>query len=379
MTSTVITQGRSPGRTSAKSVSLIPQSKFDEIIRLDSILQESRIQIQQASPMAKAFITAAAMKELENAITDNMMADIMNLMDSPLGFKTDRRPGTTKRVKKNDKWVEERVEPYAKQTIKRCVIVALLAGAQLSGNEFNILVGQTYFTKEFMQRAVLAFPGINNFRMEIGAPVKHGDKTAALDARATWRIGNEPHQLECRKTDVGDMRIIVNAYESSGVDQLRGLAESKLLRRVFQALTGIKSYEPDEVEDDQSEPAIEGKLQSPIRIDHQADANSADEQQETAQPIDQSVTNEPQEPEEKSEFEGFIYNFPNAEAVLYFVHGSTQKIQESKTVELGAKMVGQCLAELDQADFSPNGKKFATDEIKKRNPTAFAMYRGKSK
>jgi hypothetical protein len=219
-----------------------------------------------------------------------------------------------------------------------------------------------------MQRAVLSFPGINHFRMEIGAPNKHGEKTAALDALATWRVGSEEFRLECRKTESGDMRIIVNSYDTSGVDQLRGLAESKLLRRVFATLTGIKSIDPDDTEPAaDSHSSVEGKLASPIQIEHlPAQAES----------VSESSIDAAQTPEEESEFGGYVYNFANAEQVLYFIDCCCQKIEDTKTIDAAGKMAKQCLDDLQQTDWSERAKTYAIAQMMERKPTAFARLRG---
>src|SRR6185369_13742563 len=44
----------------------------------------------QAGHFAKAFRMAAAIRALHHAITDEMMADIMNLQGTTLGFLTDK-------------------------------------------------------------------------------------------------------------------------------------------------------------------------------------------------------------------------------------------------------------------------------------------------
>ena len=248
-------------KTKNPDKSLIPKGKLDDVKKLDAILKESRESIQEAEPMTRAFIIAAAMKAIEDAITPAMFGDIKNLMNSPLGFKTDRYDGQTKKVKRDGKWVEEKVAPYTDSTIKRCLIVGLLAGAGLSGNEINIIAGQCYFTKEFMNKVVTSWPGLSNFFMEIGAPVTHGEKSAAMDGRASWKIEGREFAIECFNADGRDMRLIVNAYGTSGVDQLRGLGESKLLRRVVSRLTGL-NLDMDEA------PAVDGLVESNVKITH---------------------------------------------------------------------------------------------------------------
>ncbi len=270
--STTLTSAKSTTKPTTKSNTLIPATTLAEIERLDQILTDSREVIRTAKPMTRAFATAAAMREIENAITPGMMKDILNLMDSPLGFKTDRKPGSKDREGKA-------IPPYHESTIKRCVIVALLAGAELAGNQFNIIAAQAYFTKEFMQKVVRTFSGLTRFEMEIGPPMRHGEKTACMEGSAKWVLNGEPMNVVCRNTESGDMRIVVNSHATSGPDQVRGLAESKLLRRVVAKLTGLNLDEENDAY--ALNPAIEGKLASPIQIEH--------EQEQVVEPESESV------------------------------------------------------------------------------------------
>jgi hypothetical protein len=212
--------------------------------------------------------------------------------------------------------------------------------------------------------------------MEIGNPTKHGEKTAAMDARASWCIGKERFSLECRKTDSGDMRIVVNAYETSGVDQMRGLAESKLLRRVFQTLTGIKSYDPEDLPAD-SEMGFEldGKLASPIQIEQVSDPD-AEEAEEAEEVAEEPPGGSEQLEEEESEFGGYRYNFPDAEKVLFFIDSCTDKISDCPSIDQAARMLKTCLEDMDAAGFSPNAIEFIKNQLNDRNASVFARYRG---
>lgn len=232
MSTVATTEQRKP------SVALVTEAKAAEIMALEEVLVTSRKALISASPLVKAFTLAAALKAIEDAITPAMMSDIINLANNPVGFKTDKRPG------KKDKQ-GNLIKPYSETTIKRCVIVALLAGAQLSGNEFNIIVGQAYFTKEFFKRVVNEFPGISRVEVEVGAAAKHGDKSAVMPARASWWIGGERMEMFFHKSDDGDMRIVVTSHATDSPDLLRGKGESKVYRRVFARLSGLNLMEAD--------------------------------------------------------------------------------------------------------------------------------------
>lgn len=221
MSTTLATQPTQP------TLSRVNQQEIQQMIALDEMLSEFRTELarRDVGDMARMLIQARAMTALEEAISPAMMKDIMKLMNSPLGFKTDRPPGKS--------------ELYGVETVKRCLIVAWLSGAKATGNEFNIIAGNCYLTKEFTRPAILRFPGVSHFEEQLGAPMRHGDKTAICEAIATWFVNGEQHEIRCVKTEVMDARIVVNAYATSSPDELRGKVQAKLYQRVLSRLTGL--------------------------------------------------------------------------------------------------------------------------------------------
>lgn len=80
----------------------------------------------------KAFQIATATDELKKLLTNDYMKPIMALQGNKLGFKTD----------KDDKG------GYPIDVVKNCLIEAVLTGVQPFGNQFNIIAGNMYVTKE---------------------------------------------------------------------------------------------------------------------------------------------------------------------------------------------------------------------------------------
>lgn len=225
------------------TTALIPETDKGEIEALQATLLQSREATAVADEMTKAFATAKAMRKIEAAITPNLMADVRQLMNSPTGFKTDRRPGM------KDKQ-GHKIEPYSDQTVKRCLIVAFMKGAKLLGNEFNIIAGQCYLTKEFYVRKIKESANCLRFEHKIGNPLRH-DGNAFMDAEASWvDAEGELHEVtyfDNRSEGGKDYRIVVNCYSTSGTDQLIGLAESKLFRRIYNLMSG------EDIEDSESD------------------------------------------------------------------------------------------------------------------------------
>jgi hypothetical protein len=186
----------------------------------------------------KMYVQSEAIESIERQLKP-LLGNVMKLMNSPLGFKTDRPPGGKDRN-------GNPVQPYSQDTVCRCVIQALLKGAHVVGNQFNIIAGTCYLTKEFFRPAILKFPGVSNLVLMHGSHQKHGDRTMICEAIATWNFHGKPQELKFTKTESLDARIIVNAYSTSSPDEIRGKVEAKIYSRVYSVLTGMNWEEDSE-------------------------------------------------------------------------------------------------------------------------------------
>jgi hypothetical protein len=177
------------------------------------------------------------------------MEDIMALMGSPLGFVTDRDDPATRK---------QGVGPYDVETVRDCMMVAVLQGGRVVGNEFNIIASRAYMTKAYFKRVVNEFPGVTDVQDTPGVPVLVGDKGALCPFVITWKLYGVRCSFEriYRKGENVAMSyderipIRVNAY--MGTDAIIGKATRKAYAAVYARLTGSDITE-GEVEE--SEPA----------------------------------------------------------------------------------------------------------------------------
>lgn len=216
----------------SKAIAAIPEADLIKMDELDAIVTGFRSSMANPdmASLRKMIVQARAIAALEAAITDDVMNDIMHLQGNVLGFKTDR----------------DSKGGYDKAVVKRVVIIAWLLGANMTGNEVNIIAGNCYLTKGFTFPQIMRTPGLSNFEFNIGVPVKNAEKTVALfEANASWEIRGELIELECRKSEQIDSRIVVKCYDTSSPDELKGKAEAKLFQRVLQRITGIGLYDPE--------------------------------------------------------------------------------------------------------------------------------------
>src|SRR5262249_40759735 len=95
------------------------------------------------SRLGKAMVTAQGLEELAAAITPEFLRKVMALMNTPLGFMTDRGPHNPKQP-----------QLYAEETVKRCLVEGFLRGVYPFDNEFNIIAGRLYITQAGYARKV---------------------------------------------------------------------------------------------------------------------------------------------------------------------------------------------------------------------------------
>jgi hypothetical protein len=222
-----------------KNTTEVPQAEKALIDKIEWVLQDFRSQLGGgASDFLLGIAQARAVGALTDLINEDVMDDVMRLMNTQLGFKTDRNPA---QFDKNG----NRHKPYDRETVKTCVIVALLSGAKLIGNQFNIIAGQFYPTKEFSHQAILRFPGLSDLIFQIGDITKFGDRAAKVEAVASYKVRGQAFEFFCRKTDFMDLRLVVNCYANSSPDEIRGKAEAKLFRQILSRLTGL-ALDPEE-------------------------------------------------------------------------------------------------------------------------------------
>jgi hypothetical protein len=210
-------------------VAIIPQARIEDARRLSEVARQSQLALlENDDPIIRTVILAQAAQMLRERLTPAIMNDFRALMNTPLGFKTDRPPGNPSG------------KTYDDATIKDNLIQALVRGLRPTGNEFNIIAGNLYITKDGYRRLLRECPGMTNLHVDIGTPKAHGEG-AIVPCKAKWLMHGQPQTMDC----TGEFSIAVKGV---GVDLLHGKAESKMLRRIFQRIAGSDLAGPDEDE-----------------------------------------------------------------------------------------------------------------------------------
>lgn len=230
-------------------ISLSP-NLVNQIAVLQNVVEESKAGIKAAivnrARMQVPFIRARAVRELEKAITDELLTDIVALQNHPMGFKTDRQPGKS--------------SPYSKAELRPVVVQALSMGASFDGNEFNVLAGNLYLTKEYYSRQCKDV-GVRELKVHLGSPARQKfDEKSFLflvAASATWRFADRLMSLEWDVIEgESDNRLIVKGYSTSSIDEIHGKCRRRVLKAIFEEVSGISLEE--ETDDD---PPLEGQFE----------------------------------------------------------------------------------------------------------------------
>lgn len=177
---------------------------------------------EQLIGFEKAYLIADAVGKLKTLLTPEYMKPIMQLQGSRLGFKTDK----------------DKEGGYPESVVRDCLIDAVLSGVQPFGNQFNIIAGNMYITKEGFGYLLNNMKGLSN-EISFALPRIGSDKTsAAVVAKISWSFnGGEKKEREI------DFPIKMNSY--MGTDAVLGKATRKARAWLFNTINGTEFGDGD--------------------------------------------------------------------------------------------------------------------------------------
>lgn len=175
----------------------------------------------------RALTMARGIKLLRDALTPQIMAGIMALQGSKLGFRTDK----------------DKEKGYDVDTVKDCAIEHVLRGGMLVGNEMNIIAGNAYQTKEFFTRMLAELPGFTDLKLFPGVPVAGGDRRSLVSYTATWIFNGRPGRIDRVQSKLEDgtildERLSITTNSGMGPDAVLGKAERKMRAAIYARCTG---------------------------------------------------------------------------------------------------------------------------------------------
>lgn len=198
------------------------QEKFEVALR-----DASAIDI--VNNFGAAFNAARVITLLREALTDEVMARVfMPLMNTKVGFRTDRDG-------KPDK--QDRVKPlYDVPTVRDAIIDAAIIGLLPTGNQFNIISGTMYPTKEGY--TVLLKKIGAKYVIDVQQDRSQNPAFAEFPCKISYSYNGEKNSLTINAT--------VRRDQYSSNDQLRGKAERRAKKALYEYLTGTDYGEADE-------------------------------------------------------------------------------------------------------------------------------------
>jgi hypothetical protein len=140
--------------------------------KLDQVVQWASNDVQNMVGFERTYSLAQAMSQLSDILTPEYMKPIMELQGKKLGFKTDsKEPGG-----------------YPEKIVKDCLIEATLNGLQVVGNQFNIIKGNMYPTKEGLAYLLNKMPDLAYQIIPSLPRINATASSAAIDMKIIWSI-----------------------------------------------------------------------------------------------------------------------------------------------------------------------------------------------
>lgn len=196
----------------------------NKMANLDKFASENNIALltKDTGAFSQAIKVAGAMNQLRSMIDDEVIDAFMPLQGSALGFKTDK----------------DATGGYPKAVIKEVMIEATLKGAQMVGNQVNIIGGRFYATLQFFENyfKVAAKDRVTDLRLDPGVPKTTADGTI-VTYKASWKLDGKPDSIE---------RVIpIRVNSGMGPDAILGKAKRKILAAIYERVTGTTITEGD--------------------------------------------------------------------------------------------------------------------------------------
>ena len=149
------------------------------------------------------------------------MKPIMSMQGSRLGFKTDK----------------DKDGGYPLKVVKECLIDAVLSGVQLYGNQFNIIAGNMYVTKEGYKHLLAKVKGLT-YSIKHGIPkVDNSKQFAIVESVVKWNLNGEVREEKLEFSIKGNPYMTADSYT--------GKADRKARAFVFNQVSDIEVSDGD--------------------------------------------------------------------------------------------------------------------------------------
>jgi len=199
----------------------------NELIKTDPVIEKlnnsvfSVIGADSLVGFEKAYKIAYAAGELKVLLSKEYMKPIMALQGNKLGFKTDK----------------DTANGYPEETVKNCLIEAVLTGVQPFGNQFNIIAGNCYITKEGFGYLLKNYRGLS-YEIIPSLPRINQDKSgAAIVMKVEWTLNGVTKERSL------DIPVKMNSF--MGTDAVIGKATRKARAWLFNTINDSEIADGD--------------------------------------------------------------------------------------------------------------------------------------
>ncbi len=204
----------------------IGSEELKRLLAIEKTTKECSPQVLKAmGTWERAIVLANGVQELRALISDKSVVALLPLINSSLGFRTDK----------------PKADDYPLEVVKDCLIQALLMGLYPIGNEFNIISGRTYVTREGFTRLLAEFEGLTDLKINPEVPRMIREDGAIVAINASWIINGKRDELR--------REIPVRINKGMGADGILGKADRKIKAAIYARLTGSSFTTEGEVEE----------------------------------------------------------------------------------------------------------------------------------
>lgn len=221
------TNGPAKTQTPAADTPLLDQVLENTAAQMEAMVKEwDSLESQNTALMVREIKQARLIKKMRDLLTEEVMDEIMPLMNTELGFKTDRPS-------------QKYPTPYTKDEVRTVLIVATLRDFHWTGNEFQIIGGRFFgglngYRRKF--RDLEQKKDLNEFKLKFGHPKGEGLLVVPVVV-GKWVYKGVAGQL-LGEEDGKPFELRIPANGGTNPDNLAGRAERRVLEIIWRKLKG---------------------------------------------------------------------------------------------------------------------------------------------
>lgn len=183
----------------------------------------------------KAFQLSSAITTIKELLNKEYMKPIMSLQKTKIGFNSDKI--------------------YDEETVKICLIEAISYGLQPIGNEFNIIGGTCYVTKEGFQKLLSKIDGLNYDFTFKNVKIDNDKTSASCIVLIEWELNGVKSTKE--------ITFLIKSNQYAGNDAIIGKATRKASAWLFNKIKNINIGDGDVMDVTYTE--VKEQIEDPVK------------------------------------------------------------------------------------------------------------------